>query len=144
MAIEQPTLDVPRSDRIELEAPTEAELCTRGAVKLTHIELAELRMVNRGLRTELTAERNRNDTLKSLTNSLQTELQVLKASLNPMKYQEIIIRLIELVILALLGYAIDFAKSGDRTNFTVFIVICLVLVVLIFLIQSKPGVKKAT
>lgn len=138
MAIEQPTPEVAGAIRIELEAPTEAELCTRGAVKLTHMQLAELKTAHDAMRSELQAERQRNDALVSRLNTVQTDYQVLKASLQSTKYREIIVRIIELVILALLTYAIDFEKSGDTKDFGVFIVICVVLVLLIALIQWTP------
>ena len=137
MAIEQPTPDVPRTNQIELEAPTEAELCTRGAVKLTHMELTELKMAHSAVQAELRAEKQRNDTLTARVNSIQTDYQVLQASFTPTRFREIILRIIELVVLVLLTYAVDFEKSGDTKNFAIFILICVLLVILIFLIQWK-------
>jgi hypothetical protein len=142
LAVEQPPLDVPRTDVIELAPPTEQELCARGAVKLTHIELAEVKLECRGLRTELLAERQRNEGLITHLNSVRTDYQVLLASLRSHKYQEITIRIVELVILALLSYAIDFVKRGDTKNFIVFIVLCLALILLIFLLQWNPRQKE--
>jgi hypothetical protein len=136
LAIEQPTPDVPLANQIELDAPTEAELCTRGAVKLRHIELTELKMAHKAVQVELRAERQRTESLTSRLNSTQTEFQVLKASLTPMRFREIILRIIELVILVLLSYAIDFEKAGNTKTFVVFLLICVVLVILIFLIQG--------
>ena len=138
MAIEQPTPDVASPNRIELEAPTEVELCSRGAVKLTHIELTELKMAHSAVQVELRAEKQRSDALTSRMNLIQTDYQVLRASLPSAKYRDIIIRIIELVIVTLLSYAIDFEKSGNTKNFLVFIVLCLVLVLLIALIQWTP------
>jgi hypothetical protein len=115
LAIEQPRPDVSSPNVIELDAPTEAELCTRGAVKLTHMQLTELRTAHILVQNELRAERQRNDLLTARMNLLQTDHQVLLASIQSTKYREIIVRIIELVILALLTYALDFEKSG-RTN----------------------------
>lgn len=141
MAIEQQTPEVPRSG-IELDAPTEVELCSRGAVKLTHMQLAELKITHRAVQSELYAERQRNESLTDRVNSTETELRILQERVRSRGYREIMVRIIELVILALLSYAIDFEKSGDNKNFSVFIVICVVLVILIILIQWAPRLKE--
>src|ERR1700676_4294886 len=53
LAIEQQTPDIPFQQQIELGPPTETELCTRGAVKLTHIQLSESKTQTRTLTAEL-------------------------------------------------------------------------------------------
>jgi hypothetical protein len=143
LAIEQPTPDVSFPNRIELEAPTEVELCSRGAVKLTHIQFTELKMACAAIQGELRAERQRNDAVTTRMNSIQTDYQVLRASLQSTKYREIIVRIIELCILALLAYALDFEKSGDTKDFAVFLVICIVLVLVIALIQWTPRPRES-
>jgi hypothetical protein len=144
LAFEQQTPEVFGTDRIDLNAPTEVELCSRGAVKLIHMQLAELKAVHRSDLVQLQAERQRNEALVAARNSSETELRILRTRLESTKYREIMTRIIELVILALLSYAIDFEKAGDTKNFAVFIVICLVLVILIVLIQwaPRPAEKK--
>jgi hypothetical protein len=143
VAIEQQTPEASGPDRIDLNAPTEVELCSRGAVKLTHMQLSDLKITHLGTLDELQAERQRNDALTSRANSSETELRILRATLRSTGNREIIVRMIELVILALLTYAIDFEKSGDTKNFMVFILICVVLVGLIVLIQraARPSEK---
>jgi hypothetical protein len=138
LAIEQQTPEVPRTDRIELDAPTEAELCTRGAVKLTHMQLADLRAVHRAILTELQTERQRNEALTSRANSIETELRVLQASIKSTGRREIIVRLIELVIIALVNFAIEYAKSESWANFTIVTVACLVLAAVVVLNQWWP------
>jgi uncharacterized membrane protein len=138
LAIEQQTPGVPGIDRIDLNAPTEVELCSRGAVKLTHFQLADLKVTQRATLTELQAEKQLNGALTIRANASETELRVLKENIRLTGYREIIIRIVELIIVALLAYAIDFEKSGDTKDFVVFVVICLVLVILIALIQWAP------
>lgn len=144
MAIEQQTPEVPGSDRIDLNAPTEVELCSRGAVKLTHMQLSEIKVTYRAAMTELQDAKQRNEVVTSRANAAETELRVLKENIRMTGYREIIIRMVELVIVVLLTYAIDFLKSGDVKNFWVFIVISVVLVILIFMIQWAPRPREKT
>jgi len=138
LAIEQQTPEIPRTQQIELDAPTEVELCSRGAVKLTHMDLADLKVSYRALVAEIQTERNRNDGLTARANTAETELRVLRATVNSTGRREIIVRLIELVIIALVSYAIEAAKSAAWTNFAVFCATSLVLVSVIVLIQWWP------
>jgi len=144
LAIEQPTPDVPRTNQIELEPPTEAELCTRGAVKLIHIQIAELKLANRFVQAELRSEKQRNDALTASLNSTKTDYQVLQASVGPIKNRDLIVRIIEFVIVVLLAYMVDFLKSGNIKSFIVFMIICLLLGFLVFLIHrtSRPTERK--
>jgi uncharacterized protein YacL len=144
LAIEQQTPEVPGSDRIDLNAPTEVELCSRGAVKLTHMQLSEIKVTYRAAMTELQDAKQRNEVVTSRANAAETELRVLKENIRMTGYREIIIRMVELVIVVLLTYAIDFLKSGDVKNFWVFIVISVVLVILIFMIQWAPRPREKT
>ncbi len=138
MAIEQPTPEVARTDRIELEAPTEAELCTRGAVKLTHIDLAQLKTAHGALQVELRTEKQRTEASNIRAISAEAECRVLRDTLRLTGRREIIVRLIELVIIGLVNYAIEAAKSGNRVDLAVFILASLVLVAVIALIQWWP------
>jgi uncharacterized protein YacL len=94
--------------------------------------------------TELQDAKQRNEVVTSRANSAETELRVLKENIRMTGYREIIIRMVELVIVVLLTYAIDFLKSGDVKNFWVFIVISVVLVILIFMIQWAPRPREKT
>jgi hypothetical protein len=141
LAIIQSTTEVFHADLIELDAPTEAELCTRGAVKLTYKRVAELKTALHEVQTELRGERERNASLTAQLNAIQTDYRVLEASLQSTRYREVIMRVIEIVIVALLTYAVDFLKLGEMKNFAVFIFISLVLVLIIALIQWTPRPK---
>ena len=144
MAIQQTTPEVARTDRIELEAPTETELCARGAVKLTHMELARLRTANGTVEAELRTERQRTEALNSRAISAEAQCGVLRDTLRLAGRREIIMRLIEVAIVVLLAYAIDFAKSKSWNNFVVFIVLSLILGLAIALIQwwTHPSERK--
>lgn len=140
--VQQQTPEVTRSARIDLDSPTERELCSSGAVKLTHLQLSELKTNHEQLLDHLESERQKNNALTARANSCETELRVFKAVNATTGYREIIIRTLELVIVVLLTYAIDFERSGDTKSFGVFIVLCIVLVVIIVLLQRGPRVSK--
>ena len=144
MAIEQQTPEIPRIPPIELDPPTEVELCSRGAMKLTHMALADLKVSFNKLAMEIQTERNRNDGLITRANAAETDLRVLRATVNSTGRQEITVRLIELVIIAIVSYAIDAAKSGAWKNFVVFCTASLVLVAVIVLIQWWPRSPEKT
>jgi hypothetical protein len=135
---EQSTPEVPR---VELGAATEKELCSPGAVKLIHIELTDLRVAHRTALAELQAERKRNEGLTYAAHTSETECAVLRERLGLTGHRDLIVRLIELAILGLLTFAIDFASSGNRTGFAVSVLLSLILGVAIFLIQRghRPG-----
>jgi hypothetical protein len=52
--------------------------------------------------------------------------------------------MIEIVIVVLLSYAIDFLRLGDNKNFAVFVAISVVLVVVVFLIQRASMPREKT
>jgi hypothetical protein len=138
LAIEQQTSEIPRTDRISLDPPTEVELCTRGAVKLTHLHLDELKESYRSVLVELQSERKRNNTLTSSLYTAEADVRVFHASVKSTERREIIVRLVELVIIGLINYAIEDAKSASWTNFTVSVAMCLILVAVIALVQWWP------
>jgi hypothetical protein len=115
--VPQQTPEVTYTDRIDLDAPSERELCSTGAVKLTHIHMGELKISNKQLLTDLEAERQRNNALAARASSCETELRVFKAFNSSTGYKEIIIRTLELVIVVLLTYAIDFERAGNTQSF---------------------------
>jgi hypothetical protein len=102
------------------------------------MQLAEVRAAHRAILTELQTERQRNEALTSRANSLETELRVLQASIQLTGRREKIVRLIEVVIIVLVEYAIESAKSASWTNFVVSTAACLVLVAVIVLHQWWP------
>ncbi len=142
MAVEQQVPEVARTGRIDLGVPTEVELCSRGAVKLTHMQLAEVKANYRVVLTDLQAERQRNDALAAHAVSVDTELRVIKAISRSNSHREIIVRTLELVIVALLTYAIDFEREGNSKSFIVFLVLSAILVVLIILVQLGSAPPK--
>lgn len=141
MPVEQP---IPEGPRVELSAATERELCNPGAVKLLYGNLAELKAKNSALSAELQIERQRNETLTFRAHSSETERDILRERLGFTGYRDIIVRLIELVIVSLLAFAIDFAKSGNWPNLIVFGFLSLILVIVIFLIQRGHRPKGST
>ena len=142
MAIEQQTPDIPFPQQIELGPPTETELCTRGAVKLTHIQLSELKTQTRTLSAELGEERARRENLSTRTNTAETELRVLEEFLYLREKRDLIIRLGELVLIVLIEFIIEAAKSGEWKRLAVLCVASLVQLALIALIQWGP--RKST
>lgn len=136
MAVEQ---TIPgASPLIELSPLTDAELRSSGAVKLTHQELSELKATYAATLAKLETERQRNEGLNLRSISSETECSVLRDRLRLTGRREIIVRLIELVIIALVSFAIESAKSRDIAHLTAFIIVALVLVVVIGLIQWWP------
>ena len=101
MAIEQAIPQGPHVEPIELEAPTKAELCSVGAVKLTHQQLAELKQTVQLTQTELKAERQKTENLISRATTAESALQVLRASMASSKNLALKVRLVEVVILIL-------------------------------------------
>jgi len=133
LPLEQP---IPEGPRVELGAVTEAELCVPGAVKLLYSELTELKVKHSTLLAALEREKTRNETLTFRAHSSETERSVLRERLGSTGHRELIMRLIELVILGLLAFAIDFAKSGSWTKSAVAVVLSVILAIVILLIQS--------
>ena len=125
----------PEGPPIELTAVTEAELRGPGAVKLLYRELTELKATHNDALAELKNERNRNDILASKANSSDKDHCILKERLRATGHRHAVVRLIEVVIVVLLAYAIDFAKSGSWTNLVVFLILAVVLWVTIYLID---------
>jgi hypothetical protein len=121
--------------RVQLTALTEADLRGAGAVKLLYSENAELRATHTTLRSEFDTERRRTDSLTIRLYSSQTECCVLRERLGAIGYRDLVVRLIELVILGLLAFAIDFAKSGSVDSLTFSLVMSFILAVAIALIQ---------
>ena len=124
MAAEQSISEGPR---IELTPVTEAELCRPGSVKLLYGELTELRAAHRSTLTELLTERQRNENLTFRAQSSETECSVLRERLGSTGHRDIIARLIELVILGLLAFAIDFARSGSWTSLAASLLMSVIL-----------------
>lgn len=136
MAVEQ---TIPgASPLIELSPLTDAELRSSGAVKLTHQELSELKTAYAATSAKLEVEKQRNEALNLRAISSETECRVLRDRLRLTGRREIIVRLIELVIIALVSFAIESAKSGDSAHVISFILVVIVLVVVIGLIQWWP------
>lgn len=128
--------------RPELSPLTETELRSSAAVKLTHIQLCELQETHRGILTELQTEKQRNEALTFRAHSSETECSVLRERLGATGYRDIIVRLIELVILGLLAFAIDFARTGERNSLVATLLLSGILVVVIFLIQRGHRPKE--
>jgi hypothetical protein len=135
---EQPTSEGPR---VELGTATEKELCSPGAVKLIHIELTELKVAHRTALAELQAERQRSEGLTFRAHSSELECSVLRERLGATGHRDLVVRLIELGILGLLAFAIDFARSGSWTSLTVSILLSMILAIAIIMIQRghRPG-----
>jgi hypothetical protein len=144
VAIGQLTPEVHGLSQISLDAPTEQELCTKGAVKLIHLQYAELTLRHETATAELRSEKQQTDALKSRVASLETKLSVLQESIRNSEYPVIIERMIELVILALLTYAIDFLRSGDKIKFTIMIFLCVLLLAVIVIMHfvRKPRLQE--
>jgi hypothetical protein len=132
LAAEQQT---PEGPRVELGVATEKELCSPGAVKLIHIELTELKAAHRTALSELQTERNRSEGLTFRAHSSEVQCGILRERLGSTGHRDLVVRLIELGILGLLAFAIDFARSGSWTSLGVSILLSLILGVAIFLIQ---------
>jgi hypothetical protein len=135
LAIDQPIPQGPRVEPIELEAPTKAELCSVGAVKLTHQQMAELRGAIQLTQAELKAERQRTESLISRATTAETKLQILRASMASSKNVALKVRLIEVVILILLHYTSEASIAGEFTRMGALGLACLVLAALVILIQ---------
>jgi len=135
---EQPTSEGPR---VELGAATEKELCSPGAVKLIHMELTELKVAHRTALAELQAERQRSEGLTFRAHSSELECSVVSERLGATGHRDLVVRLIELGILGLLAFAIDFARSGSWTSLTVSVLLSVILAIAITLIQRghRPG-----
>ena len=123
------------SPHTELSPLTEAELRSSAAVKLTHIQLAEVQANCRGILAEMQSERQRNETLTFRAHSSETECSVLRERLGYTRYRDLIVRLIELVIVGLLAFAIDFAKTGAWKSLAGYLLFSAILIAVIFLIQ---------
>jgi len=108
------------------------------------MELARLRTANGTVEAELRTERQRTEALNSRAISAEAQCGVLRDTLRLAGRREIIMRLIEVAIVVLLAYAIDFAKSKSWNNFVVFIVLSLILGLAIALIQwwTHPSERK--
>jgi hypothetical protein len=124
--------------RIELSAITEAELRGPGAVKLTYLQLTELQASHRTTLAELQTERQRNEALTFRAHSSEAQCGVLRERLGSTGYRDLVVRLIELVILGLLAFAIDFAKSGSWTSLAVSVLLTVILAIAVILIQRGP------
>ena len=141
MPAEQPN---PEGPRIELTAVTETELRGPGAVKLLYGELTELKARHITALAELQTERQRNEALTYRAHSSETDCCVLRERLGSTGYRDLIVRLIELVILGLLAFAIDFAKSKSWNGFAASLLLSVILVIVIFLIQRGHQPKGTT
>jgi thiamine transporter ThiT len=72
------------------------------------------------------------------------ECGVLRERLGSTGHRDLVVRLIELGILGLLAFAIDFAKSGSWTGLGVSVLLSAILVIAIFMIQRghRPAGSK--
>ena len=130
----------PEGPFIELTAVTETELRAPGAVKLLYRELTELKATHSSCLAELNSERSRNEALASKASSSNKDYCVLKERLSATGHRHAVVRLIEVVILVILAYAIDFAKSGSWRNLVVFLILSVILWIAIYLIdRGAPG-----
>jgi hypothetical protein len=134
----------PEGPRVELGAATEKELCSPGAVKLIHLELTELRVAHRTALAELQAERQRSEGLTFRAHSSEMDCGVLKERLGSTGHRDLVVRLIELVILGLLAFAIDFARTGSWAGLALTTLMSLILAVTIFLIQRGHRPRGST
>jgi hypothetical protein len=132
---EQPFLEGPRVEPIELEAPTKNELCSIGAVKLTHQNLAELKSKVAALQEELKVERQRTEALASRTATAETNLSVLRARTENSKGLTTKVRLLEVVILILLHYLSEATMLGELAKAAAMGLGCVILGVVIFQMQ---------
>jgi hypothetical protein len=132
---------IPEGPRIEVGAITENELRGPGAVKLLYCELTELKVAHGASLVELQTERQRSETLTFRAHSSEKECSVLRERLGSIGHRDLVVRLIELVILGLLAFAIDFARAGSWTNLAVAVFMSLVLVAAICLIQRRHRPK---
>ena len=126
----------PEGPRVELGIATEKELCSPGAVKLIHLELTELKVAHRTTVAELKAERQRSEGLTFRAHSSELDCSVLRERLGATGHRDLVVRLIEIVILGLLAFAIDFARSGSWPSFTVCTLLSVILAIAIKLIQQ--------
>jgi hypothetical protein len=126
---------------MELGAATEKELCGPGAVKVIHIELAELKVAHHAALVELQVERKRSEGLTFRAHSSEIDCGILRERLGSGGHRDLVVRLIELVVLGLLAFAIDFARSGNWKSLTVSILMSVILAIAIILIQRghRPG-----
>ncbi len=140
MATQQPIPQGPLVEPTELQGPTIAQLCSQGAVILTHQNLAEAKGTILSLQTELRVERLRNENLSGRATTAETQLLVLKAQTETSKNRDLKVRLVELVIILLLYYSGEAAKSGELVKLAVLAFLCVILVIVILLIQrSSPS-----
>jgi len=139
MPAAHPSPEGPSPERIEA---TPEELRNVGAIKRLLHELAEAKAAHRTALSELKAERDRNESLTAKASSYERDCSVLQERIGCSDYRDRIEALILVVIIALLTFAVDFARSGNWKNSAGLVILTLILLAVIHLVRRGPRPKK--
>lgn len=118
----------------QIEASPE-ELKNLGSVKRLLHELTEAKAAHKATLVELKAERDRSENLSAKASSYERDYCVLKERLGCSGHRDGIEALIIVVVIAILTFAVDFAKSGNWTNCVVLVILTMVLLAVMYLVR---------
>jgi hypothetical protein len=137
----QPSPQGPALEQIET---TPEELKNVGAIKRILGELAEAKAAHKAAVAELKIERDRNESLSAKASSYERDRCVLQERLGCSGHRDHIEALIIVVIIALLTFAVDFARSGNWESCAVLVILTLILLGVIHLVRRGRRPQKET
>lgn len=134
----------PEGPPLEQIQATPEELRNIGAIKRLLHELAEAKAAHKATLAELKTERDRNENLSSKANTFERDCCVLRERLGSLGYRDLIEALIIVVIIALLTFAVDFARSGNWKSCAGLVILTAVLLGVIALLRRGHRPKTET
>jgi hypothetical protein len=141
LAVAHPSPEGPTSEQFEA---TPDELKNVGAIKRILHELAEAKAAHKAALAELKIERDRNENLSSKANTFERDCCVLRERLGSLGYRDFIEALIIVVVIALLTFAVDLARSGNWKSCACLVILVGILLGVILLLRRGHRPKTET